>query len=68
MKFIRFTTKVTKANTNTKTLRTSIPKQIVQLLDLKERDYIEWLISFENGKVSVCISKKRDTEEMQNAN
>jgi len=63
MKFIKFTTKVTKANTSSQTLRTSIPKPIVQLMDLREKDFLEWSVSFENERILICISKKEKEED-----
>ena len=63
MKLIKFVTKVTKANTNSQTLKTSIPKPIVQLLNLKERDYLEWAVSFDNGRILICVSKQKEVGE-----
>ena len=65
--FLRYKTKITKANTNSSSLRTTIPIEIVKLLNLKENDFIEWIIEFKNNSISISIlpAKKEDTNENQ---
>lgn len=48
-------TKLTKANPNSGSLRTTVPKPILELLDLKEKDSLEWAISQKDGEIVVHV-------------
>ena len=50
-------TKVTKANTKSESLRTSIPKPIVQALNLKNGDSVDWRLNIVNGEIIVTVVK-----------
>lgn len=50
-------TKVTKANTKSDSLRTSIPKQIVQALNLTDGDSVDWRLNLINGEIIITVVK-----------
>ncbi len=50
------TSKVAKANT-TKSLRTTIPTDVVKEVDLKEGDLLIWSVDQQKGKKVVVIKK-----------
>ena len=55
----RFTTKVNKANNKASTLRTSIPKEIAESLDLSHGDDLSWNVEVVNeDEIKISISKK----------
>lgn len=51
------TSKVTSANTISKSLRATIPNDVVSYLDLESGDVIEWETFMFNGKKSARIRK-----------
>lgn len=51
-------TKVSKANTNSPSVRTTIPEGIVKDLGLKVGDTIVWYSSIADGKVRVEVRKE----------
>jgi bifunctional DNA-binding transcriptional regulator/antitoxin component of YhaV-PrlF toxin-antitoxin module len=51
------TSKVTIANTISKSLRATIPNDVVEYLGLKAGDVIEWETLIHNGKHSARIRK-----------
>ena len=50
-------TKVTKANTTSESLRTSIPKQIVQALNLQNGDTVDWRLNLIDGQIIITVVK-----------
>lgn len=50
-------TKVTRANTKSDSLRTSIPKQIVQALNLNDGDSVDWRLNLIDGEIVVTVVK-----------
>lgn len=50
-------TKVTKANTKSDSLRTSIPKQIVQALNLSDGDSVDWRLNLIDGEIVITVVK-----------
>ena len=57
--YYKYNTKVNSANLNSKTLRASIPKEIVKLLELQAGDSIEWNVDIINNKeFQIIINKK----------
>ena len=50
-------TKVTKANSKSQSLRTSIPKLVVQALDLENGDSVDWRLNLVNGEIVITIVK-----------
>lgn len=49
---IKYTTKVHNANKNSSTLRSVIPSQIVEHLQLESNDTIKWIIT-DDGKIEL---------------
>ncbi|GEM_PF-1297556 len=57
----KFKTKISVANTNGKSLKTVIPKEIVDLFKLKPKTFIEWIIEISpNNEIKVCIKPVRE--------
>ena len=54
---LREITRLTKANTRSKSLRATIPANIVKELGLQESDYIEWDIFEERNEQYAKIKK-----------
>lgn len=54
----KFTTKVNKANNKASTLRTSIPKEIAESLDLSHGDDLSWNVEASNDELKIFITKK----------
>lgn len=53
-------TVLTKANTNTISLRTTVPANIVSQFDLKESDKLEWvLVAKSEGKMGIEVIPKK---------
>jgi len=53
----KITSRVTKATTKEQYLRTSIPQEIREYLQLQVGDILEWLPSEKNGKKIVILRK-----------
>ena len=50
-------TSLTKAASNTSSLRTTVPSSIVKQFDLKETDELEWLLIAESeGKMGIRVT------------
>ena len=61
MIMFKFLTKVNKANSKSKTLRTSIPKEIVNSLELSHGDDLIWNIEVvNNNEFKIVITKNND--------
>ena len=54
---LKFVTKVNHANSKSTTLRTSIPKEIVNSLDLSHGDDLVWNIDVVDGEMKIIVSK-----------
>ena len=54
----KFLTKVNRANNNAKTLRTSIPKEIVNSLGLSHGDDLVWNVEVVNEELKIFVSKQ----------
>lgn len=55
----KYNTKAHKANTNSVTLKSSIPKEITELLDVKEGDFITWNVEvINNSEFKIVVTKK----------
>jgi hypothetical protein len=57
MIMLKFVTKVNHANSKSTTLRTSIPKEIVNSLDLSHGDDLVWNIDVVDGEMKIIVSK-----------
>ena len=55
---VKFLTKVNRANNNAKTLRTSIPKEIVNSLELSHGDDLVWNVEVVNEELKIFVSKQ----------
>lgn len=54
----KYTSKINKGNSNNNSLRCGIPYQIVQLLDLSDKDTLKWITSAsDDGSVVVTVEK-----------
>ena len=58
MIMVKFLTKVNRANNNAKTLRTSIPKEIVNSLELSHGDDLVWNVEVVNEELKIFVSKQ----------
>ena len=55
----KYNTKTHKANSNSVTLKSSIPKEITELLDVKEGDFITWNVEvIDNKEFRIVVTKK----------
>lgn len=62
-------TVLTKANTNTISLRTTVPANIVSQFDLKESDKLEWvLVAKSEGKMGIEVIPKNNNKSLQKFN
>ena len=43
---------------HSKSLRTTIPGEVVKTLNLSEKDKLKWIISAENDELVVTVTKK----------
>ena len=43
---------------HSKSLRTTIPGEVVKTLNLSEKDKLKWIISAENDELVVTVAKK----------
>ena len=50
-------TKLSRANTNGPSLRTTIPQAVVEAMGLSDGDEIDWLIKNANGSLIAMIRK-----------
>jgi len=53
----KFTSKVSKANTHSNSLKCTIPQQVVSSLDITNGDNIKWIIKEDGEKITVTIEK-----------
>ena len=55
----KYNTKTHKANSNSVTLKSSIPKEITELLDVKEGDFVTWNVEvIDNNEFRIVVTKK----------
>lgn len=61
MIMFKYDTKANIANNKGKSLRTTIPKEIVKILDISAGDSIEWNVDvINNDTYQITITKKED--------
>lgn len=53
----KHTSKVSKANTHSNSLKCTIPQQVVTSLDIANGDSIKWIIKEDNSNITVTIEK-----------
>lgn len=57
----KYNTKTHKANSNSVTLKSSIPKEVAELLDVTEGDYITWNVEvINNNEFKIIVTKKKE--------
>ncbi len=58
----KYVTKANPANVRSKSLRTTIPKEICALLDINNGDEVQWNVDVEsNEKFTIVVTKKKDS-------
>lgn len=57
MKF-EYETKITSARPNSKSVRTTVPKEVVQFLNLSEGDNIKWIVEVTGDKIVTNVVKR----------
>lgn len=55
-----YKTKVSIARPNSKSGRTTIPKEVMNFLDLKIGDYLSWNVKINGEQVIVEVNKKEE--------
>ncbi|MCI6774843.1 AbrB/MazE/SpoVT family DNA-binding domain-containing protein [Methanobrevibacter boviskoreani] len=55
-----YETKVSIARPNSKSGRTTIPKEVMNFLDLKIGDYLSWNVKINGEQVIVEVNKKEE--------
>lgn len=56
MKF-EYNTKITLARSNSKSVRTTIPHEVVKFLDLSEGDNLKWIVDVNSENIKTCVLK-----------
>lgn len=57
----KYNTKATNAHPKSKSLRATIPKEIVELLDLSHGDTVQWNVDVEdNENYKIIVTKKKE--------
>jgi bifunctional DNA-binding transcriptional regulator/antitoxin component of YhaV-PrlF toxin-antitoxin module len=60
MRMFEYETKVSIARPNSKSGRTTIPKEVMNFLDLKIGDYLSWNVKINGEQVIVEVNKKEE--------
>ena len=60
MRMFEYKTKVSIARPNSKSGRTTIPKEVMNFLDLKIGDYLSWNVKINGEQVIVEVNKKEE--------
>ena len=59
----KYNTRVNHANPNSKSLRATIPKEIVSLLDLSHGDTVQWQVDvINNDEFKIIVTKKKESK------
>lgn len=53
----KYSTKVSLARPNSKSARTTIPKEVMQFLNLEIGDNINWVVEYSEGTTEVKLEK-----------
>lgn len=62
MKFVEFT-KANPANETSNSLRTTVPKKVVEILELKKGDRVQWNVEITKTKKKITLTKVQKMEE-----
>ncbi len=57
MKVFEYETKISIARPNSKSGRTTIPKEVMKFLDVKIGDEVNWIVEYNDGKTEVRLEK-----------
>jgi antitoxin component of MazEF toxin-antitoxin module len=61
MIMFKYNTKATNEHPNSKSLRATIPKEIVEILDLEHGDTVQWQVDvISNNEFKIIVTKKKD--------
>lgn len=60
MRMFNYESKVSVARPNSKSGRTTIPKEVMNFLDLKIGDIVTWTVTIDGEEVTVELSKKSE--------
>lgn len=60
MRMFEYETKVSIARPNSKSGRTTIPKEVMNFLDLKIGDYLSWNVKINGEQIVVEVNKKEE--------
>lgn len=61
MIMFKYNTKVNPANPNSKSLRTTVPKEIVEILNLEQGDTVQWQVDVESkDEFKIIVTKKKE--------
>jgi hypothetical protein len=60
-------TRLVKASTQFESLRTTVPKSIVNMLKLKEGDTLDWQLSVVNGKMVLIVEEDKESSKSKKA-
>lgn len=52
-----YKSKIGYANTETKSLKVGIPKEIVKILEVAPGDFMDWEVDVENNEIKVTVKK-----------
>ena len=58
MKLFDVKSNIIKQNPNSKSLRTTIPREIGGILELSEEDKLVWEVNSDNNEITVIIKKE----------
>ena len=57
----KYNTKATNAHPKSKSLRATIPKEIVEILDLSHGDTVQWQVDVESkDEFKIIVTKKKE--------
>ena len=59
MKLFELESTVNLQTSHSKSLRTTVPVEIVQALDLSDKDKLRWTVSVENNELVCTVNKKQ---------
>lgn len=57
MKVFEYATKVSLARPNSKSARTTIPKEVMQFLDIEIGDSVNWVVEYNDGETEIKLKK-----------
>ena len=58
MKLFEVTSNIIRQNPRSKSLRTTIPSEIVGIMELSEQDKLTWVVNVEDNKPKITLEKQ----------